>query len=64
MENIFQFTIAFVKKLLEVVRKRKKIAEFNNYLPEMVNSNIFTKLRFTIFSGSESAHPAVEADNS
>ena len=64
MESLFQFIIAVVKKLLKVVRKRKIIAEFNSYLPEIVDSYIFTEHRFTIFSGSESAPPAVDADNS
>ena len=64
MKNIFQLIIAVVKKLFEVVRKRKIIAEFNSYLPEMVDRYVFTKLRFTIFACSESAPPAVEADNS
>ena len=64
MENIFQLIVAVVKKLLEVVRKRKIIAEFNSYLPEMVDSYVITEHRFAIFSWSESASPAVEADNS
>jgi hypothetical protein len=62
LENAFQFTIAVVKKLLEVIRKRKIIAEFNSDLPEMVDSYVFTEHRFTIFSCSESPFPAVEAD--
>ena len=64
LENELQFTITVVKKLLEVIRKRKKVCEKDSYLPEMVNSYVFTEHRFTICSCSESASPAVEADNS
>ena len=63
-EYRFQITIAVVKQLLEVIRKRKVVTELDNYLSEMVDSYVFTEHHFTIFSCSESAPHAVEADNS
>jgi hypothetical protein len=63
-KNRIELTTTFVKLLLEVIWQRKIIAKFNSYVPEMVNSYVFTEHRFTIFSGSESAPLAVKADNS
>jgi len=64
LENLVHFIIAFVEKLIEVVRKRKIITKNDSYLPKMVNSYVFTEDRFTIFSTCESPSLAVEAVNS
>ena len=64
LENVLQFSIAVVKKLLEVVWKRQIIAQNDSYFSEMVNSYVFTEDCFTFFSSSESPSLAIEAENS
>jgi len=54
--------ITVVKQLLEVFGKRKMIAEYDSYMPWMVDSYVFTENILTAFSCSQNLSMAVEAE--